>query len=82
MYVKPGLGPLTPNPPKKALENRYRAEMHLHSPIFKDSSLKKIWPITLMHVEKCKRGVTDRTLLYGLKRNLTKNFKIVSGDWF
>ena len=41
MYVKPGLGPLTPNPPKKALENRYRAEMHLHSPIFKDSSLKK-----------------------------------------
>ena len=49
---------------KKALENRYRVEMHVHSPIFSRPAhrKKKIKPITLIvwvleRVKKClKKG--------------------------
>ena len=32
----------------RPLENRYRVELHVQSPFFKDSSVKKIRPITLI----------------------------------
>ena len=37
-----------PPPPEKALENRYRVEMHDHSPIVQGQHIEKNRPITFI----------------------------------